>query len=745
MQTLCQGTFSKWFGSICASNHLIFGRVVSGRTLANAEDVIGPVLNTIPCVVNLPRSSTNAEFLKIIQSNGAEALSWEHASLRSIQRKVGTNSRLWDALFVFQPSSALSQTENILQFDNSITGQGLDVQYPLNVEFHESAEGVTVQAACRSDYMTPDQLDEQLKHLDEMLQQMINYPTKQLGPLEAHGRGQTRFRSTRENDTAHHTSADIDVPLAFKQVVSACLRVSVDFISAQASLASLGIDSITAIQVASKCRSAGFAISAKQIINSRVVADLIRAAQVEETPNPNGQKKVEEVPEGEQAAILALVAPRSVEDIVAASPGIKWLLAGWQASRGTRFQHSFAWHLPQDLDALKLKHAWIALVKRHPILRAAFCQAPDANQPRIVVFGPCFAPETWSEISSPSADIEVPDIMKDQVTSPRSLSACQTRATLLSTPKKQVLIVHLHHAQYDAWSLPIIMEDLRRLYDGENLGLCSDLNDLLVSLPSTETDRKIQQKFWVSHLADPARSPLFPRQTQSLNSEGGLPRTICIFQDVIPDQLALRAKAKSLDVSISALVMASWAQVQAQYTRGEASTFGLWTAARTRPGAETAAVPCMNVLPISVDTPSSATTEEIAVTVESTLRQRNDVIEQSDLLDVHGWIKANHRPLSNVNLNIVHSVRELPTNSDAFFRIIDVPYFVPALSKGQGSDVGPMSLTTVFSDDISIDVILSPNEGPVTIAFDASSAVLGGSEAAVIVESWKKLLIGEGD
>ena len=457
MQTLCQATFSKWFGSICASNNLIFGRVVSGRTMANAEDVIGPVLNTIPCIVNLPRTSTNAEFLKIIQANGAEALSWEHASLRSIQRKLGANSRLWDALFVFQPS-ALSQTENILQFDNSITGERLDVQYPLNVEFHESSEGVTVQAACRSDYMSPDQLDEQLKHLDEMLQQMISHPTNQLGSFEAHGRGQARFTSARENDTAHHRSADIDVPLAFKQVVSACLRVPVDYVSAQASLASLGIDSITAIQVASKCRSAGFAITAKQIINSRVVAELIRAAQVEESPSPDGQKNVEEVPEEEQAAILALVAPRFVEKIVPTSPGMKWLLAGWQASRGTRFQHSFAWQLPQDVDALKLKHAWIALVKRHPILRAAFCQAPNARGPCTVVLGPCFAPETWSEISSPTADIEVPDIMKDQVTSPRPLTACQTRATLLSTPHNQALIVHLHHAQYDAWSLPIIME-----------------------------------------------------------------------------------------------------------------------------------------------------------------------------------------------------------------------------------------------------------------------------------------------
>ena len=44
----------------------------------------------------------NIDLVRGIHKQNTAAHNWQHASLRSIQRKLGLSS-LWDAIFVFQP------------------------------------------------------------------------------------------------------------------------------------------------------------------------------------------------------------------------------------------------------------------------------------------------------------------------------------------------------------------------------------------------------------------------------------------------------------------------------------------------------------------------------------------------------------------------------------------------------------------------------------------------------------------
>lgn len=62
----------------------------------------------------------NKSLLKEIHKSNIASMSWQHASLRSIQRKLGV-CNLWDSIFVFQPKqeSLESESNRLWAFDVS--------------------------------------------------------------------------------------------------------------------------------------------------------------------------------------------------------------------------------------------------------------------------------------------------------------------------------------------------------------------------------------------------------------------------------------------------------------------------------------------------------------------------------------------------------------------------------------------------------------------------------------------------
>lgn len=59
---------------------------------------------------------TNDELLKSIHQDNVDALPWQHASLRSIQKELGI-ARLWDSLFLFQPLQNDGDGEPLWKFE----------------------------------------------------------------------------------------------------------------------------------------------------------------------------------------------------------------------------------------------------------------------------------------------------------------------------------------------------------------------------------------------------------------------------------------------------------------------------------------------------------------------------------------------------------------------------------------------------------------------------------------------------
>lgn len=66
--------------------------------------------NTIPCRIDLSSARNYGDLLRGIQRANSDSLSYQHASLRSIQRELGFKTLL-DALFLFQPDASIASND----------------------------------------------------------------------------------------------------------------------------------------------------------------------------------------------------------------------------------------------------------------------------------------------------------------------------------------------------------------------------------------------------------------------------------------------------------------------------------------------------------------------------------------------------------------------------------------------------------------------------------------------------------
>lgn len=103
LHTLCQLAWGHALGSLTGRRSLVFGEVVSGRTLElpGIEESIGCYANTVPGLVDLDPAGSWRQAVKNLVALRRRVLGWEHLSLVDAHRMAGVR-KLFDTLYVFQ-------------------------------------------------------------------------------------------------------------------------------------------------------------------------------------------------------------------------------------------------------------------------------------------------------------------------------------------------------------------------------------------------------------------------------------------------------------------------------------------------------------------------------------------------------------------------------------------------------------------------------------------------------------------
>lgn len=745
LQCLGQAAWSKLLSSKVSSYDTMFGHVVSGRSFPGYEDVIGPMLNTIPCRVRIGETMTNRDLLRSIHANNLAALEWQHASLRDIQSETGLFD-LWDSIFVFQPLKSIysSPLWSILNADEFQA----NVQYPLNCEFHEMDDGFSVTLACLSNIMDLESLEHEMSRLEAFLAAVVSQPnSKAVADVPLDGRKLPLYNDVPTASIAPRRGID-HLPPALVNVLISVAKCSVDRLDPDSPVAAIGIDSITAIQLSAKCREAGIALTIADIVACRTIGDLAtRVVEVEGQPSARPTNPDHLVPGVDYQAVVDRFPPERRGDLTIsrAASGMKWLICAWQRSHHARFQHVFAYRMTQKIDPERLRTSWTELTARHPILRSTFVSTKSDSDVHIATFsndrmGSSFAVEPFDDLPD-STDV-LQRRMNVIITCPPPIDGPQTCGLLLNGLHSQYLLIRMHHFQYDAWSLALLIEDLSRIYLGQPSTVTSDYEMFMSTFAPTPENLQKQEDYWRSIFPPSFRPAYFPQLRPLAGQDGIVPRIVVIAKDAVHGASALEQRARAHGVTLQSVLLACWAYVQSSYISSEQVTFGLWHAGRTGPvkDIDRMAFPCMNVLPMHTNLGSKSIID-VARSIQDDLRLRTPVVQQTDLQMIDQWIGGAGAPLCNVFVNLIRLSSD--DKEAELFKPVDIAYTIPdGVPEPDSKTVDQIPMSNLIQDDVMVEIIVHPLEDTITMAIESAPAAMDAQLARKAIDCWSEIVGG---
>ncbi|KAG1878019.1 hypothetical protein DFJ58DRAFT_835671 [Suillus subalutaceus] len=709
------------------------------------EDVIGPMLSTIPCRVRIGETATNRDLLRSIHANNLAALEWQHISLRDIQAETGLFN-LWDSIFVFQPlqsiySSPLWSMLNPDEFQ-------ANVQYPLNCEFHEMDDGFSVTLACLPNIMDLESLDHEMSRLEAFLGTIVSQPNaKAVADVPFDGRKLPLHNGVLNASIAPRRGID-HLPPALVNVLISVAKCSADKLDPDRPIAAIGIDSITAIQLSAKCREAGIALTIADIVACRTIGDLAtRVVEVETQPKTSPPRLDHHlVPEIDSQAVADKFPSEWRGDLTVtrAASGMKWLICAWQRSHYARFQHVFAYRMTQKIDPERLRSSWTEFITRHPILRSTFVSTKSHSDVHIATFntdkmGSSFTVEPFDDLSD-STDLKTR--MDAIISCPPPIDGPQTCGLLLNGSRSQYLLIRMHHFQYDAWSLALLIEDLCHIYLGQPSSVTSDYETFMSTFAPTPENLQKQEKYWRSIFTPSFRPAYFPQLRPLAVQDKSISRTNVIARDAVHGASTLEQRARVHGVSLQSVLLACWAYVQSSYISQEQATFGLWHAGRTGPikDIDRLAFPCMNVLPMHTHLGSNSIID-VARNIQDDLRLRTPVVQQTDLQMIDQWIGGTGAPLCNVFVNLIR----FPSGDKeaGLFGSVDIPYTIPEdVPEPDPKIVDWIPMSNLIQDDVMVEIIVHPSEDTITMAIESAPAIMDMQLARKVIDYWSEIVGG---
>ena len=285
--------------------------------------------------------------------------------------------------------------------------------------------------------------------------------------------------------------------------------------------------------------------------------------------------------------------------------------------------------LAGELRLADFERAWQTLLERHAVLRTAFAWR-DLPQPLQVVGDPV-------RVRLEAVDATDVDALREQE---RRAGFDLGRGPLMrlklvrAGENEHQLIWTWHHIILDAWSVPIVMEELFAIYGGETeLPPVRPYKDFVAWQRSRNTGDA--EKFWRATLAgfkEPTPIGLTVRNAET--SEYGLE-----YVEIPEAEMeALRDAARRSRLTINTLVQGAWAFLLSKYSGRDDVVFG--TAVAGRPpelaGIERMVGMLVNTLPVRV---RIAPEQRVAEWLEQLQKHQAEArhFEHVPLAKVTGW------------------------------------------------------------------------------------------------------------
>ncbi|CCF49617.1 putative Ferrichrome siderophore peptide synthetase [Ustilago hordei] len=780
-QVLCNLAFGKLLALESGTRDVCFGQLFGLLDLMpEADTAVGPAFNTVATRIRFADLEKPAKQVAVaLQLANDAGRPHRRAALRDVQAKLH-RGQLFDALFDYQRAYDQADNSRLRALDLPDSGEE-SAQYTLNVAFVQGPSKMSIVAKADSQRYDAQRLAAVVDRLEELLKHLSSHVDASVSALPE-SCSDTAFPTylpegtSAVNGSTHangkpSTNGDAQLSEEGRQLAAIISKVSgvvESELQGDSRLSTLGLDSISAIRIASQARKAGIDLRMGEIVAGETINGILARrsqangagsgtagkANVRPNGHANGNSHVNRVSTvspvlAQQVAVQLGVEADRIERVLPILAGQKLWLATWTQSKAGRGEggYSFAYRLP-GVNAAKAKSTWEKLRQLQPILRTTFLLSQDGSAVQVVLKAESSPEQThFSEVSVENSDVEaaaIAVVARHAADGWPDLSRPPVQLTLVG----DILVFSLHHVLYDAFSIEMLVHDFGLLHHGSN---------------PTSSNKWVQA---VEHIADEqqqirADAERYWSQSLSTASSGLLP-AVATATDAVEAFHAERkaisvspetdAKMRKAGLTLPAIVLAAWSTLLSERLNTSVASspvFGLYQLGRSAAvdGIEKVQGPLLNMLPIKIEG-VSVLDKARAATKELRLR---GLYEQTDLVDVHRWAGlSTYKPSYNTFVNLLITSKEADDGEEAVdaMQPVDLGHPFSYATKDDQVQKGIEIQTkatvvkthaAIWQPDVNVDVVLGGNDG-VDIAIKAKIAVIGEAELPSVVRRLANLV-----
>ncbi|KAL8767688.1 MAG: hypothetical protein Q9209_005868 [Squamulea sp. 1 TL-2023] len=773
VQSVALAAFGKTIASLSRRQDVVFGHVVSGRslpTIIDADEIVGPLFNTVPVRIRLAESSvTNTNVVQDIQKITGESQIYQHASLGKVQQAWREKTHnpeavLLDSLFVFQKRATSDEDQGweSIALDDNVA----PTEHATNFECEQADTGifVTVNSSSIRD------LDLLIRTFESMLYDIMKSPEQPVNRVLSDARPPSTNLLYQSPESAISENSVIDVKPdtleTVQRLLAKVLGIATKNIASGASIFSLGLDSISAIQIAAEARKEGVQLSVADVLQGRSVIGI--SQRLEQSQNKrhatNGQTlpKINchshepaqdsfplQVSSDVESKVIALAGLRvdDVENILPCLAGQYFHLMTWLKSGRTQGEGTFTYRCKDPLDLECLLSAWRTLRERHSILRTVFVSVSATKVMQAVLRPAAIKSDAFQCVDlGPSTDNSIGMVVKqiaashfDVFSPPIELSLARASAGY------DHLVLKLHHALYDAWTIGRITDELGTLYGGRTLSPIPRSTSMIHDIIRSST-AETSQGYWRKTLAGCQKTML----TAASKPVPAVPERHCCLPDsffflqkAMPNLHQLESRCQQAGASLPRVILLAFGRSLAKLTAVKSPTFGLYHTGRSSlvEDLTESCLPCINMLPLMVREPLTRGIRSSVTDLEIDLAARVP-FEQSNLYDIFEWIGWGRNPLFNAFVNILWRHNEVDPKPQEMepealyspWKAGNLDNITPRLRLPGRTGVDGLNTTLLADKNIFFDAQRYGSQDELRLSVRCDSEIMSKEEAKMVLE-----------
>ncbi|CRG90024.1 hypothetical protein PISL3812_07065 [Talaromyces islandicus] len=743
VQTIALLAYAKVLAKLFGRNDVVFGHVLAGRSLSGieSEHIIGPLFNTVAQRVTLgPKLMSNRETLQYLQQSTTDAQDHQHASLRTVQNSLRRidgfdAASLFDTLFVFQKSA---QAPGVLLEDKLWTpfvedSNASQVEHKLNIEIDHGDNAGFNQAFC----------------------DIVNYPTRCVLDTPDHFDSiPTLIVSSSSNkQVTIESDAPTHEPIV-QRILSEVAGLSVENIQPNTSIFSIGLDSLSAIRIASECREQGLTAGVADILQGNTLRGISLRTKIDTQKKETLQKPlVNHYSEVEESVLVHLgITSDRVEHISPCLSGQMYHLASWLKSGRTLFEPAWSYSCSQRINEDRMKDAWLELRQRHPVLRTCYAAVSSSEALQIVLKTADRDDETFKVVQYSTNLVEAAQAQaKTEALHPSSMATPPIRLRLVKANDRDGVILIIHHASYDAWSMPILVDELAAKYQEKSVDSNPDFPSFVQFTVRSLKDVN-NTAYWDSYIGNSASTVIKPSFTATTGSDTKSTQLFVGAWEKVRNLDHLERVCRSSGISLQSMVLLAVSRVLGRLTEIPSPTFGLYQTGRSAAfaGIERLSGPCLNVTPFTArdvlvenDDPVLSSTLEKARSIQADLANRVSYEQSSlrEILDLWRSRNGTGSSLFNVWVNLLWAQQPAPNDGEkSLFEplAIGVPTdFMPStpFANPDASEISVAGLDTSYLPRENIFIDIGPDVRTNTIGFGVrvEGGLMGKLEVEMLI------------